>query len=289
MEKLSINFLGEKIKVDFPNDLSDLYQKIMNNFFLSEKDVKELLITYTQDPGEMLIEDEKDFKLFIEAKVDIIDININLRSELYKNSFIKVQKENEDIKKKYDEILNKVNDIDKTKKEKKEKANNEIEIINKKIKDLEIKKKELIQKIDKEIKSHQNEIKLIQTNTQKEIETLEKEKKKLFTKADNIGVKLGLKSKIKQNKKKENKKEENIIKNESKIIPIINQIKEIYEEYNENVYRCDICSITPIKGKRFHCQTCEDFDLCENCYTSNEKLKHYNGNHTFIIYKKKSN
>ena len=289
MEKLSINFLGEKIKVDFPNDLSDLYQKIMNNFFLSEKDVKELLITYTQDPGEMLIEKVEDFKLFIEAKVDIIDININQSSELYKNSFIKVQKENEDIKKKYDEIINKVNDINNAKKEKKEKANNEIEIINKKIKDLEIKKKELIQKIDKEIKSHQNEIKLIQTNIQKEIKTLEKEKKKLFTKADNIGVKLGLKSKIKQNKKKENKKEENKIKNESKIIPIINQIKEIYEEYNENVYQCDICSITPIKGKRFHCQTCEDFDLCENCYTSNEKLKHYNGNHTFIIYKKKSN
>ena len=93
MEKLSINFLGEKIKVDFPNDLSDLYQKIMNNFFLSEKDVKELLITYTQDPGEMLIEKVEDFKLFIEAKVDIIDIDINQSSELYKNSFIKVQKE----------------------------------------------------------------------------------------------------------------------------------------------------------------------------------------------------
>ena len=289
MEKLSINFLGEKIKVDFPNDLSDLYQKIMNNFFLSEKDVKELVITFTQDFDKMLIETEEDFKFFIEAKVDIIDIDINQSSELYKNSFIKVQKENEDIKKKYDEIINKVNDINNAKKEKKEKANNDIEIINKKIKDLEIKKKELIQKIDKEIISHQNEIKLIQTNTQKEIKILEKEKKKLFNKADNIGVKLGLKSKIKQNKKKENKKEENKIKNESKIIPIINQIKEIYEEYNENEYQCDICKIIPIKGKRFHCQTCEDFDLCENCYTSNEKLKHYNGNHTFIIYKKKSN
>ena len=290
MEKLLINFLGEEIKVDFPNDLSDLYKKIMNNLFLSEKDVKELLITYTEDFDKvLLIENEDDFIRFIEAKANKIDIEINQESELYKNSKKKVQKENEDIKKKYDEILNKVNDIDKTKKEKKEKANNEIEIINKKIKDLEIKKKELIQKIDKEIKSHQNEIKLIQTNTQKEIKALEKEKKKLFNKADNIGVKLGLKSKIKQNKKKENKKEENKIKNESKIIPIINQIKEIYEEYNENEYQCDICLIAPIKGKRFHCQTCGNFDLCENCYTSNEKLKHYNGNHTFIIYKQKSN
>ena len=100
MEKLSINFLflGEKIKVDFPNDLSDLYQKIMNNFFLSEKDVKELIITYTQDFDKMLIEAEEDFKLFIEAKVDIIDIDIKQTSELYKNILIKAQKENEDIK-----------------------------------------------------------------------------------------------------------------------------------------------------------------------------------------------
>ena len=49
MEKLSINLLGEEIKVYFPNDFSDLYQKIMNNFFLSEKDIKELLKIYTQD------------------------------------------------------------------------------------------------------------------------------------------------------------------------------------------------------------------------------------------------
>ena len=178
MSNLSINFLGEKIEVDFPNNLSDLYQKIMNNFFLSEKDVKELLITYSQDFEKMMIEKEEDFNSFIKAKVYIIDIDINQRSELYKNNLIKVQKENEDIKKKYDDVINQVNNIDKETKEKKEKANNEIETINKKIKDLEIQKKELIQKIDKEITSHQNQIKLIKKNTQKEIKLLEKQKKK---------------------------------------------------------------------------------------------------------------
>ena len=277
MEKLSKNFLGEKIKVDFPNDLSDLYQKIMNNFFLSEKDVKELFITYTQDPDELLIEDEKDFKFFIEAKVDIIDIDINQSSELYKNSFIKVQKENEDIKKKYDDILNKLNNINNAKKEKKEKANNEIEIINKKIKDLELKKKELIQKIDKEITTHQNQIKVIKENVQKEINSLEEQKKQLFKKVDNINVKLGLKPKINQNKEIENKKE---IKKD--------EIYEKEEENSDDEYQCDGCEISPIEGKRFHCQICENFDLCEKCYSSNEKLKHFNGNHTFICFIKKS-
>ena len=55
----------------------------MNNFFLSEKDVKELIITFTQDFDKMLIEAEEDFKFFIETKVDTIDIDINQTSELY--------------------------------------------------------------------------------------------------------------------------------------------------------------------------------------------------------------
>ena len=90
MSKLSINFLGEKIELDFPDTLSTLYQKIMDNFFLSEKDVTELLITYSQDYDKMLIETEEDFKYFVEAKVYIIDIDINQRSELYKNILLKI-------------------------------------------------------------------------------------------------------------------------------------------------------------------------------------------------------
>ena len=277
MSKLSINFYSEKIEVDFPNNLSDLYQKIIDNFFFSETDVKELLITYSQGFDKMFIESEEDFKYFTEAKVYVIDIDINLLSELYKNSLLEVQKKNEDIIKEYDDIINKVNNIDKKKKEKKEKANNEIETINKKIKDLELKKKELIQKIDKEITTHQNQIKVIKENVQKEIESLEEQKKQLFKKVDNINVKLGLKPKINQNKEIENKKE---IKKD--------EIYEKEEENNDDEYQCDGCEISPIEGKRFHCQICENFDLCEKCYSSNEKLKHFNGNHTFICFIKKS-
>ena len=308
MSKLTINFLGEEIKLDFPDTKSTLYQKIMDNFFLSEKDVTELLITYSQDYKNFLIEDEKDFKDFVKAKVNKIDIDINQSSELYKNSLFKVQKENENIKKKYDEIIQQVNEINKQEKEKKEKMTNEIEEINKKITALETQKKEIIKKIDKEIEDNKKKIDKIKKNAQKEIKPLEKQKKKLYKAAGNIGIKLGMKSKIKQskkndniikeekkdeNKKDENKKDEIKIKNE-KEIPVINQIKEIkkdeikeIEEENDNEYECDGCSISPIKGKVFHCETCGNFDFCDKCY-SEKKVEHYNFLHKFICLIKKS-
>lgn len=31
-------------------------------------------------------------------------------------------------------------------------------------------------------------------------------------------------------------------------------------------YFCNECKVEPIEGRRFHCLTCSDFDLCERCY-----------------------
>ena len=31
-------------------------------------------------------------------------------------------------------------------------------------------------------------------------------------------------------------------------------------------YYCNECQAVPIVGRRFHCLTCEDFDVCEICY-----------------------
>ena len=298
MNYLTINFLGETHKVKFPNSLKDLHQKIMEIFILSDKDVEELLISYNKN---YILENDEDFQSFINEKVFQIDIDINQRSELYRKNLLLVRKENEEMKIKYDEMISQANNIDKEKNEKKEKVKIEIDQINKKIKELEEQKKE----IDKEIQSHTNKIKKIKNMCQKEIKQLEKKQKKLYLNADTIGKKIGLQPKIKQkeqiskNKKekkiqnkikdkiKEEQKDEIIFQNqlkekteeekqekkEKQEINIINQTKIIKKEDEEkeeihDKYECDGCGMNPIMGKRYRCQTCENFDYCQNCYSS---------------------
>lgn len=43
---------------------------------------------------------------------------------------------------------------------------------------------------------------------------------------------------------------------------------EVEEAAQRQQYFCDDCvTKDPIKGKRFHCKQCEDFDLCESCFS----------------------
>ena len=37
-------------------------------------------------------------------------------------------------------------------------------------------------------------------------------------------------------------------------------------KYTHKGYDCDICKVEPIKGNRYHCPRCEDYDLCEKCW-----------------------
>ena len=35
---------------------------------------------------------------------------------------------------------------------------------------------------------------------------------------------------------------------------------------------CDLCGTCPIVGYRWHCETCQDFDLCDACYHTGEDV-----------------
>ena len=50
------------------------------------------------------------------------------------------------------------------------------------------------------------------------------------------------------------------------------QQKEAIEIHYD--YICDGCEISPIMGTRYHCEQCEDYDLCEKCYASEKKTAH---------------
>lgn len=57
-----------------------------------------------------------------------------------------------------------------------------------------------------------------------------------------------------------------VVESKDKItkLPSKNQIDK--ENMNNRVafadYRCDCCDTQPIKGARYHCKTCVDFDIC---------------------------
>ena len=52
-------------------------------------------------------------------------------------------------------------------------------------------------------------------------------------------------------------------------------------EVHYNV-ECDGCHVTPLRGNRYKCKTCKDFDFCEECYKK-EKENHGHGHDFYVI------
>ena len=59
--------------------------------------------------------------------------------------------------------------------------------------------------------------------------------------------------------------------------PII--INLIQDKSIHSSSRCDGCKTFPIKGRKYRCHECKDYDLCETCYLKN-KSSH---NHVFKV------
>ena len=77
MNKLSLNFFGEKVEVNLPETLASLRKNISEKFCFSPSDTAELVITYAKDLGKKIIETENDFKEFMieEGKAESKEID----------------------------------------------------------------------------------------------------------------------------------------------------------------------------------------------------------------------
>ena len=49
------------------------------------------------------------------------------------------------------------------------------------------------------------------------------------------------------------------------------------EEYLFQDYACDLCGTQPIRNVRHHCWTCDDFDLCQDCFQSRRQEHWHTG------------
>ena len=188
------------------------------------------------------------------------------------------------IKKKEKEMLKLSNDILKDKNN----ENNTVsvfnkvnEILNKTVEDVKIVAKEnIINKNDKDnnLKEKENEkklqiekIKKITKETVKEINNLTK---LIIEQSNNLIENIN-------NPEINDKDRNNIILKSS---PFKKENKKPKKEIHFTV-TCDGCKIHPIRGNRYKCKVCKDFDFCENCY---EKNKESHG-HEFKIIEKPKN
>ena len=277
-------FIKSKIgKIDLDVDPnSQIYQKSLIKLQTeTEKDKKELenLLTKSQE-----LKTEKDSKLS-EAKKKMDEL-AKKRKEMEKKRKECIMKFDRDIKKIKCEIC-------KIKKQ----ADTEVKKIDKKKNDLnksidEIKAKlglPVEKKEKKKLKSHKPKPK-----------HKKQEKKELFNGVSNtinkIVTKVNeyIKTEVEKSEKKGDLKE-----NEKKLLDSIkkwsefiksnteqltNNLSKKYEEYKNYFipnqqkeihwnYICDGCNMAPIKGTRYHCDICKDFDFCEKCHTE-QKDKH---------------
>ena len=54
----------------------------------------------------------------------------------------------------------------------------------------------------------------------------------------------------------------------SQLITERDAAKAKLEPFYHHGISCDGCSVKPIKGLRFKCYRCDDYDLCETCHAS---------------------
>ena len=104
MSRIILNFFGEKISINKPKNMTNLRNLISSNFFFDEKDSEEIILTYEKSGQKKIIKNEEDLKAFLDSKINIINLNINQDSQIYKKNLNKILDE---MNKKNDKLKSK--------------------------------------------------------------------------------------------------------------------------------------------------------------------------------------
>ena len=148
--KLTLDLFGEIVKIDQPPNLFHLKQKISEIYVLKKSDVDEFALSYNKEDKLIYIENEDDYKAFLDSKIkeihiDITPISLENRENLQILNGDKINDE-----KKINELLKQNEDYKKLLSTKFISQKQKIIEINKQIQELFSKRKNLIQYIKSE-------------------------------------------------------------------------------------------------------------------------------------------
>ena len=180
MNKLTLNFFGDSILISRPKDLSTLKKEISVKFFLRPKDVEEIILTYKNNGKKITISNEKDFKEFLNSKINTIDFDISEKSQIFEENLNKIKEEYSQDRKLLQELINKNKELENLKKTKFNEDIDRIKNIVIKITEFTALKNKIEKKIEdgtklieEEIKQNEDKIRKLQkkinlNNTEKE-------------------------------------------------------------------------------------------------------------------------
>ena len=147
MSKIALNFFGEIISIEKPQNLASLRKEISRLFCFSSQDAAEIILTYNENGDKLIISSDEDLKAFLNSKNSMIDLDISQSSQIYKDNFNQIKEETIKDKNTLEELLKKKDELNKLKETKFVSEREEIKKIQSKIMDLCKQKHQIRRKI----------------------------------------------------------------------------------------------------------------------------------------------
>ena len=144
MEKLTLDFFGEKVSISTPKDLSFLRIQISEKYCFSDVDAAEILIYYLNENQKTYIINDEDYSKFLSHKASLIYLDIDPNSKLYKDKCSKMEKEVEEKSVELEKLVQKKAEIEKSEEEYLKTYKEQLGLINKQLEIYLSKKTELL-------------------------------------------------------------------------------------------------------------------------------------------------
>ena len=257
--KLNNNIKGITDFDNLQKEIEDNYKKSKDEFECSNNNEDNSIIDKLKEKIKTCLVFEK---LYNEEKIKYNDLYQKYKIQSYEIEELKTQIKNLEMdttnnKNINEELMNKKNEIIK--------LNEQINAKNKEIKEKEDKIKEINEQNKKKISDLEKNIEENKNQIFKEKQSSELAKKELEKNIDQI--KESLKDRNIQNDMNESFKE---------LYDFIdNFINSLNKPLVPDGIKCEKCFVEPIKGYRYKCSVCKDYNLCEKCEEKNEISKEH--------------